>query len=108
MVIHKKPKQQEKGPLKPLYNTNGQKAAVQLHPDTPPQSSVQATWQYLQMASRAIREYQKDLGYCFVRCYVTTEQNLALQTSTKTQGPDCLPYLEAIKARLEEGKLHIT
>ena len=37
------------------------------------------------------------------------EQNLVLQTSTKTQGLDYVPYLDAIKNRLEqEGKLHIT
>ena len=67
------------------------------------------TWQYLQMANRAIREYQKDLDYCFIRCHVTMKQNLVLQTSMKTQGPDYLPFLEAIKARLEEeGKLQVT
>ena len=105
----KKAKAQKKGPLKPLYNPNDQKVIVQVHPDTPPQESVQMTWQYLQMANRAVREYQKDLDYCFIRCHVTMKQNLVLQTSMKTQGPDYLPYLEAIKARLEEeGKLQVT
>ena len=105
----KKVKAQKKGPLKPLYNPNDQKVIVQVHPDTPPQESVQMTWQYLQMANRAVRDYQKDLDYCFIRCHVTMKQNLVLETSMKTQGPDYLPYLEAIKARLEEeGKLQVT
>ena len=61
------------------------------------------------MANRAVREYQKNLDYCFIRCHITMKQNLVLQTSTKTQGPDYLPYLEAIKSRLEEeGKLRFT
>lgn len=61
------------------------------------------------MANRAVREYQKNLGYCFIRCYVTQKRNLVLQMSTKIQGPDYLPYLEAIKTRLEEeGKLNVT
>ena len=108
-VVSSKKKQQQKGPPKPLYNPNDQKVVVQLHPDTAPQSSVQATWRYLQMANRAVREYQKNLDYFFVRCHVAMKQNLVLQTSTKTQGPDYLPYLEAIKNRLEdEGKLRVT
>ena len=61
------------------------------------------------MANRAVQEYQKDLDYYFIRCHVTMKQNLVLQTSMKTQGSDYLPYLEAIKARLEEeGKLQVT
>ena len=108
---HHKKKTAKKGPqpLKPLYHPNDQKVVVQIHPDTPPQSSIQMTWQYLQMANCAIREYQKDLDYCFIRCHVTMKQNLVLQTSTKTQGPDYLPYLDAVKAKLEEeGKLRAT
>ena len=108
VVTHKK-KPTKKGPLKPLYNPNDQKVIVQIHPDTPPQESVQMTWQYLQMANHAVRQYQKDLDFCFIRCHVTMKQNLVLQTSTTTQGPDYLPYLEAIKAQLEEeGKLRVT
>ena len=60
------------------------------------------------MANRAIREYQKNSDCCFIRCRVTIKQNLVLETSTKTQGPKYLPYLEAIKNRLEEGELHVT
>ena len=107
VVTHKRPKQQKKkGLLRPLYNPNDQKV---VHPGTPPQPSVQMTWQYLQMANRAVREYQKDLDYCLIRCYVMMKQNLVLQISTKTRGPDYLSYLEAIKTRLEEeGKLQVT
>ena len=73
-----------------------------------PQASVQMAWQYLQMANRAVREYQKELGYCFIRYHVTTKQNLVLQASTKTKGSDYLPYLDAIKRRLEgERKLRV-
>ena len=102
-VVTNKKEAAEKGPqpLKPLYGPNDQKVVVQIHPDTPPQPSVQITWQCLQIANRAIREYQKDLDYCFIRCHV--------QTSTKAQGSDYLPYLEAVKAKLEEeGKLRVT
>lgn len=109
VVSHNKPKPQKKGPLKPLYNPNDQKVVVQVHLDTLPQTSVQMTWQYLQMANHAVCEYQKDLDYCFIRCHVTMKQNLVLQTSTKTQGTDYLPYLEVIKTQLEEeGKLCVT
>ena len=108
-VVAKKKKPQKKGPLRPLYNPNDQKVVAQIHPDTPPESTVQATWRYLQMANAAIREYQKNPDYRFIRCYVTMKQNLVLQTSTKTQCLDYVPYLDAIKNRLEqEGKLHIT
>lgn len=42
------------------------------------------------------------------RCLASLRFTL-LQTSTKTQGPDYLPYPEAIKGRLEEeGKLNVT
>ena len=61
------------------------------------------------MANHTVREYQKDLDYCFIRYHVTMKQNLILQSSMETQGPDYLPYLEAIKACLEEeGKLQVT
>lgn len=33
--------------------------------------SVRMTWQCLQMANRAVREYKKELDYCFIRCHVT-------------------------------------
>ena len=108
-MVSSKEKKQQKGPLKPLYNPNDQKVVVQLHPVTPPQKSVQAIWKYLQTANRAVREYQKNLDYCFIRSCATMKQNLVFQTSTKAQGSDYMPCLEAIKSRLEEeGKLRIT
>ena len=95
--------------LKPHYDPNDQKVIIQLHPSTPPQSTVQITWQYLQLANKAVREYQKDLDFYFVRCHVTQIQNFVLQTSPKTRGTDYFPYLDAIKARIEtEAKLQIT
>lgn len=107
MVTKKKPA--KKGPLRPLYNPNDQKVIIQVHPDTPPATTIQMTWQYLQMANRAVREYQKAPDYCFVRCHVTQKQNLVLQTSAKTKGTDYLTYLEYIKSRIEEeGNLKIT
>lgn len=61
------------------------------------------------MANQAIREYQNNPDYCFIRCYVTMKQNLVLQTSTKAQSLDYVPYLNAIKNRLEQdGKLRAT
>lgn len=63
----------------------------------------------MQIANKAVREYQKSLDYCFVRCHVTQKQNLVFQTSGKTQGSDYLPYLDAIKTCLEnEAKLNVT
>ena len=59
-VVSSKKKKQQKGPLKPLYNPNNQKVVVQLHLDTSPQTSIQATRQYLQTANRAVRKYQKN------------------------------------------------
>ena len=108
-IVSRKKKNQFKGPLKPLYDPNDQKVIIQIHPDTPPQTTIQMTWQYLQMANRAVREYQKGPDYCFVRCHVTQKQNLVLQTCTKTKGTDYLPYLDAIKAKIEqEAKLQVT
>ena len=72
-VVAKKKNPQKKGPLRPLYNPNDQKVVVQIHPDTPPEPAVQATWRYLQMANAAIWGYQKNPDYCFIRCYVTME-----------------------------------
>ena len=88
--------------LKPLYDPNDQKVIIQLHPDTPPREKIEETWQYLQLANKAVREYQKDLDYCFIGCHVTLKKNLVLQTSFKTRGSDYLPYLEAIKVAFEE------
>ena len=108
-MVARKKKPQKKGPLRPLYNPNDQKVVVQIHPDTPPEPTVQATWRYLQMANAAIWGYQKNPDYCFIRCYVTMKQNLVLQTSAQTQDLNYVPYPEAIKNRLEqEGILHIT
>ena len=60
------------------------------------------------MANHTVREYQKGPEYCFIRCHVTQKQNLVLQTSTKTEGTDFLPYLDAIKMKIEtEAKLQI-
>ena len=82
---------------------------IQLHPDTPPREQVQETWQYLQLANKAVREYQKDLGYCFIRCHVTLKKNLVLQTSFKTKGFYYLRYLDAIKTAFEEkANLRVT
>ena len=109
IIVSRKKKNQFKGPLKPLYDPNNQKIIIQIHPHTPPQTTIQITWQYIQMANRAIREYQKGTDHCFVPCHVTQKQNLVLQTSTKTKGTDYLPYLDAIKAKIEqEAKLQVT
>ena len=95
--------------LKPLYEPNDQKVIIQLHPSTPPAKDIQTTWQYLRIANKAVREYCKELDYCFIRCHVTLKQNLVLQTSLKTKGSDFLPYLDAIKNALqEEAKLQVT
>ena len=82
---------------------------IQLHPDTPPREQVQETWQYLQLANKAVREYQKGLEYCFIRCHVILKKNLVLQTSFKTRGSGYLPYLDAIKTAFEEkANLRVT
>ena len=61
------------------------------------------------MANRAVCEYQKGPEYCFIHCHITQKQNLVLQTSTKITGKDFLPYLDAIKMKVEtEAKLQIT
>lgn len=54
-------------------------------------------------ASKSVRQYNKELDYCFIRCHVTPKQNLALQTSLKTRGSDFLPYPDATKTALREG-----
>ena len=60
-IVSRKKKNQFKGPRKPLYDPNDQKVIIQIHPDTPPQTTIQMTWQDLQIVNRAIREYQKAL-----------------------------------------------
>lgn len=87
--------------LKPMYDPNDQRVVMQVHP-TPPAVDVQTTWKHLRLASKAVREYQKDLDYCFVGCCVTRGIGLVLQTPLKTKGSDYLPYLESIKTAVEE------
>ena len=59
-------------------------------------------------ARKAVREHNKELDHCFIRCHVTPKQNLVLQTSLKTRGSGFLPYLDAIKTALrEEVKLQV-
>jgi hypothetical protein len=95
--------------LKPQYDPNDQRVILQIHPDTPPATDVQSTWRYLRLANKAVRHYQQELDYCFVRCHATQKNNLVLQTSLKTRGTDYQPYLEAIKnAFEEEEKLKVT
>ena len=43
-IISRKKKNQSKGPLKKLYDPNDQKLIIQIHPDTPPQTTFQMTW----------------------------------------------------------------
>ena len=42
-IVSRKKKNQFKGPLKPLYDPNDQKVIIQIHPDTPPQTTIQMT-----------------------------------------------------------------
>jgi hypothetical protein len=107
-VVNKKKKEKEKL-LKPQYDPNDQRVILQIHPDTPPATDVQSTWRYLRLANKAVRHYQRELDYCFVRCHATQKNNLVLQTSLKTCGTDYQPYLEAIKSAFEEEeKLKVT
>ena len=55
-IVSRKKKNQFTRPRKPLYDPNNQKVIIQIHPDTPPQTTIQMIWQYLQMANRAVRE----------------------------------------------------
>ena len=109
LVQNKNKKKANPKPLKPRYDPNDQRVILQIHPDTPPATDVQSTWRYLRLANKAVRHYQQELDYCFVRCHATLKNNLVLQTSLKTCGTDYQPYLEAIKTAFEEEeKLRVT
>jgi hypothetical protein len=89
--------------LRPQFEPNDQKVIVQVHPNTNPKSDMKSTWSYLQLANKAVREYNKNPEYCFVRCHVTDKNNLVLQTSGKTKASHYTDYLNAIKMALEQG-----
>jgi hypothetical protein len=95
--------------LRPRYDPVDQKVILQIHPDTPPKDDIASTWKYLQLANTTVREYNKEPKFCFVRCHITSKQNIVLQTSITTRGADYTPYLDSIKnAFQQQHQLNVT